>query len=342
MQVTTAPQGILDDHPPESPTASTQPRNANQAWAMVKNSTDPAEIEQFLAAYPKSRQVATAHAKLKQLQKQPAAPARLAVQANQDDAEVFINGRNVGTAPLAVDLKPGSYKIRVRREGYTDWNGLVNLNAGDDSTLSAILPKKLDDTSTAIKPIASPPDSRQESEPESPKSRTPDQQTVAKVAPNNSPTACLRGNCENGEGTYRYSDSSEYSGQFRNAKIHGQGTYVYAGRGEKYTGEWRNGVINGQGTYYYRSGNRYIGEWRNGKKQGQGTYLYADRGEKYVGDFANDRPNGQGIYYYSNGDRYEGEWRNGRKNGQGVMYEGGKKIVGEWQNDQKARVTVEP
>ncbi|MBL8249368.1 MAG: hypothetical protein JNK95_13510, partial [Candidatus Competibacter sp.] len=43
-----------------------------------------------------------------------------------------------------------------------------------------------------------------------------------------------------------------------------------------------------------------------------------------------------------NGDRYEGEWRNGRKNGQGVLYEGGQKIVGEWQNDQKIRVKVEP
>ena len=44
---------------------------------------------------------------------------------------------------------------------------------------------------------------------------------------------------------YRYPDGSEYTGDFRNAKMHGQGTYLYAGRGEKYVGEWRNGAIDG-------------------------------------------------------------------------------------------------
>ena len=174
----------------------------------------------------------------------------------------------------------------------------------------------------AVKPV----------KPESPERQVA---TLGRQAPN-----CLSGNCENGQGTYRYPDGSEYSGDFRNAKMHGQGTYVYAGRGEKYVGEWRNGVINGQGTYYYRSGNRYDGQWRNGRKNGQGVYLYANRGDRYEGQFANDRPNGQGTYYYSNGDRYEGEWRNGRKHGQGVLYEGGQKIVGEWRNDQKVRVQI--
>ncbi len=340
MQVTVAPQGILDGRPSEPSDVSAKPGSAEQAWAAIKNSADPAEIEQFLSTYPKSRQASSARAKLKQLQQQPSAPTLLKVRANLDDAEVWINGRNVGTTPLEVELKPGSYKVRVRREGYTDWNGQVDLRAGDESALSAVLPRKPD--ATVAKPATPPPVSEPEPEPEPPKPRVPDNQTVAKADQSGASTHCLRGNCENGEGTYRYPDGSEYSGQFRDAKMHGQGTYVYAGRGEKYTGEWRNGVINGQGTYYYRSGNRYNGEWRNGRKHGQGTYLYADRGDKYVGDFANDQPSGQGVYYYSNGDRYEGEWRNGRKNGQGVLYEGGQKIVGEWQNDQKIRVKVEP
>ncbi|MFZ1640482.1 MAG: PEGA domain-containing protein, partial [Candidatus Contendobacter sp.] len=341
LQVTTAPQGILEERPPE-PAASTQSRTAEQAWATVKNSDDPAEIERFLANYPKSRQASAAQAKLKQLQKQPAMPARLFVRADQGDAEVLINGRSVGTTPLEVELKPGSYKVRVRLEGYTEWNGQVDLSAGDESTLSASLSRKR--TETAAKPTTPPLESKPEPEPEpeSPRSRAAENQTVAQSAqPTQSAQSnCLRGNCQNGEGVYRYPDGSEYSGDFRNAKMHGQGAYVYASRGEKYVGEWRNGVINGQGAYYYRSGNRYQGEWRNGRKHGQGSYIYAN-GDKYVGDFANDQPNGQGAYYYHSGDRYEGEWRDGRKNGQGVLYENGQRIVGEWQNDQKVRVTVE-
>lgn len=261
-------------------------------------------------------------------------PAQLAIDANVDEAEIFINGRKTGTTPMVIEMRPGAYKVRIRREGYADWNGQVNLDAGDESTVSAVLAKKLE--VAVAKPTTPPPTSKPE--PEEPE---PESKPEARATPPGQSANCLRGNCENGQGTYRYPDGSEYTGQFRNAKMHGEGTYIYAGRGEKYVGEWRNGVINGQGTYYYRSGNRYDGGWRNGKKHGQGTFLYADRGEKYVGDFANDQPNGQGVHYYSDGDRYEGEWRNGRKNGQGVMYEGGQRIVGEWQNDQKVRVTVE-
>ncbi|MDS4029407.1 MAG: protein kinase [Candidatus Contendobacter sp.] len=337
LQITTAPQGILEERPPTSGT-TTAPRTAEQAWAAIRNSNDPAEIQQFLTSYPKSRQASAAQAKLKQLQTQPGVPARLFVRADQAEAEVLINGRNVGTTPLEVELKPGSYKVRVHLEGHADWNGQVNLSAGDESTLSATLAPKRTEVA-AVKPTARPPEPKPEPEPEPEPSRPRAAETQpTQGAPSTAP-GCLRGNCQNGEGAYRHPDG-EYSGEFRNAKMHGQGTYVYASRGEKYVGEWRNNVINGQGTYYYRSGNRYEGEWRNGRKEGQGTYLYAN-GDKYVGDFASDQPNGQGIYYYRNGDRYEGEWRNGRKEGRGVLYENGQRIVGEWQDDRKVRVTVE-
>ncbi|MCB1820616.1 MAG: PEGA domain-containing protein, partial [Candidatus Competibacteraceae bacterium] len=262
-------------------------------------------------------------------------PAQLRIRADVDDAEIWINNRNVGTTPMQIEMPPGSYRVRLSREGHTDWNGRVDLAPGDESSIAAVLPRRL--TVATATPAVTPEPPRPEAKPEPP-AREPEPQvaTIGRQAPN-----CLSGNCENGRGTYRYPDGSEYSGDFRNAKMHGRGTYVYAGRGEKYEGEWRNGVINGQGTYYYRSGNRYDGQWRNGRKNGQGVYLYAGRGDRYEGQFANDQPNGQGTYYYSNGDRYEGEWRNGRKHGQGVLYEGGRKIVGEWRNDQKVQVRVE-
>lgn len=268
----------------------------------------------------------------------PGTPAQLRVRSDVEGAEIWINNRSIGTTPMEIEMPPGSYRVRVSQEGYTAWTGKVDLAPGDESSIMAVLPRQLE-VATATPPAApaiiSEP-SRPIAKPEPP-AREPERQvaTIGRQA-----SGCLSGNCENGQGTYRYPDGSEYSGGFRNAKMHGQGTYVYAGRGEKYAGEWRNGVINGQGTYYYRSGNRYEGEWRNGRKNGQGIYLYASRGDRYEGQFANDQPNGQGTYYYGSGDRYEGEWRNGRKNGQGVLYEGGQKIIGEWRDDQKVRVQV--
>ena len=356
MLVTVSPQGTLSDLPPATPDSPQKPTTAAQAWAAVKDSSDPAELERFLADYPKNRQASAARAKLNQLKKQPALPARLAVRADVEDAQVTVNGRNIGTTPVEVEVKPGSYKVRVSLEGYQDWNGKIDLAAGDDSTLSAVLPKKLaalTAPATARQRAAEPkPQPEPGAEPETDGIENP--VAPRNLAPTPPPTSarepqatkagqgsnCLHGNCQNGQGTYRHPDGSEYSGEFRNAKMHGQGTYTYAGRGEKYVGEWRNGVINGQGTYYYRTGNRYQGDWRNGRKNGQGTYFYAG-GEKYVGEFENDQPNGQGVYYYRNGDRYEGEWQNGRKDGQGVLYEDGKRIVGEWRNDQKVRIVVE-
>ena len=277
-------------------------------------------------------------------------PAQLLVRADVDDAEVWINNKKVGTTPLAVNMPPGSYRVKVQQKGYGDWNGRVKLAAGEESTLSAILPKKLEAavTTPASKPEPAPeskPEPKPEPTPESkpepkPESSSPSSQKAQTASSTPASSGCLDGNCQNGEGTYRYPDGSQYTGQFRSAQMHGQGTYIYAGRSEKYSGEWRNGAINGQGSYYYRSGNRYEGQWRNGRKDGQGAYYYADSGDKYVGDFANDRPNGQGVYYYSNGNRYEGAWHNGRKNGQGTLYESGRTIVGEWENDQMVRVRI--
>jgi hypothetical protein len=65
-----------------------------------------------------------------------------------------------------------------------------------------------------------------------------------------------------------------------------QGTETYAS-GEKYSGEFRDGKPNGQGTFYSLAdnqfkGDRYVGEFRDGFYHGQGTYTHAN-GNEYVG-----------------------------------------------------------
>jgi len=97
-----------------------------------------------------------------------------------------------------------------------------------------------------------------------------------------------------------------------------------ASSGDKYVGEWKDGVRNGQGTFYFLAdnqfkGDKYVGEWKDDKRNGQGTYTYAD-GAKYVGEYKDDKVNGQGTYTFANGNKYVGEFKDIKKHGQGILY----------------------
>ena len=80
--------------------------------------------------------------------------------------------------------------------------------------------------------------------------------------------------------------------------------------GSTYVGEFRDGKLHGQGTYTFPSGTEYVGEFKDGKFHGQGTYTYVDGG-RYVGEFRDDKFHGQGTYTYADGTVEEGNWENG-------------------------------
>ena len=61
------------------------------------------------------------------------------------------------------------------------------------------------------------------------------------------------------------------------------------------------------GIYTYPDGEKYVGEFKNGIQDGQGTFSYPD-GRKYVGEFKNGIQNGQGTNTFSNGWNGIGEW----------------------------------
>ena len=46
-------------------------------------------------------------------------------------------------------------------------------------------------------------------------------------------------------------------------KYHGQGTMT-SPYGDKYEGEWKDGMRSGQGTQTYPDGGKYEGSWKNG------------------------------------------------------------------------------
>ena len=105
--------------------------------------------------------------------------------------------------------------------------------------------------------------------------------------------------------------------------------------GDRYEGEFRNGLFNGWGVYTYRNGDRYEGEFADDLKHGKGTYTAAD-GEKYVGEFVKDRRQGQGTLFLKNGDRYVGSFENGLPQGQGTMtYQNGGRFSGDFNHGQK-------
>ena len=53
----------------------------------------------------------------------------------------------------------------------------------------------------------------------------------------------------------------------------------------KYKGDVVIGRPHGVGTVVYPNGNKYVGEWMNGLFHGQGKYTISSNGYSYVGEF---------------------------------------------------------
>ena len=132
----------------------------------------------------------------------------------------------------------------------------------------------------------------------------------------------------------RIPEGDRYSGESKDKKPHGEGTYTCA-NGDTYVGEFQNGKLNGQGTFTGPQGNKYVGEWKDGKNHGQGTHTWPD-GQEYVGEWKEDKRHGQGTNTFPSGAKYVGEWKEGKRNGQGThTWPDGQEYVGEWKEDKR-------
>ena len=90
----------------------------------------------------------------------------------------------------------------------------------------------------------------------------------------------------------QYDDGSFYEGTFKDGVPHGSGTYRLP-NGYEYTGDWVEGRIEGQGRATYPNGAVYEGRFKNGKPDGKGTIIYADGGT-YEGDWLGGEITGSG------------------------------------------------
>ena len=91
--------------------------------------------------------------------------------------------------------------------------------------------------------------------------------------------------------------------------------------GDRYIGEFREGLPNGTGVMHYADGKRYEGSWSAGVRHGSGSQQWNPGATmiSYNGNWANDRPNGQGTLVFTSGQTYTGNLVDGKMHGQGKM-----------------------
>ena len=120
---------------------------------------------------------------------------------------------------------------------------------------------------------------------------------------------CIKGDCDNGKGIYKYESGAKYNGEWLNSKKNGKG--ILTTKDYKYEGEYFNDLFQGKGILTTKD-YKYDGEWLNGKKSGKGILTTKDY--KYDGEWLNDEKSGQGIETTKD-YKYDGEWADGRKEG---------------------------
>jgi len=71
---------------------------------------------------------------------QPPAPsAEVFFDSRPANAEIYINGKFRGTAPLTLQLPAGTHSVDFRLTGFTEWSRELVVVAGDDTRVTATL-----------------------------------------------------------------------------------------------------------------------------------------------------------------------------------------------------------
>ena len=167
---------------------------------------------------------------------------------------------------------------------------------------------------------------------------------------------CINGDCDNGNGTYIYTDKSRVEGSWRNGKPNGK-CKVFYNSGATYSGDMVDGKKYGVGKYVFSNGDSYEGSYKYNRQNGSGKFSSADgyyeegkyvndtltgyatlkfsKGDRYVGYTKNSFPDGNGIYYFAGGDKFEGIYKDGKRNGNGTLYYAkGGTLKGTWLNGE--------
>jgi hypothetical protein len=109
------------------------------------------------------------------------------------------------------------------------------------------------------------------------------------------------------------------------------GSYVFnfddEFKGNKYEGEFKQGLPHGKGKYFFSDGEIYDGDWANGVPHGNGIYKFKD-GRTYNGEYVEGQKT-KGKLKFLNGSFYQGFFRDGVFNGEGILFDKREKILNE-------------
>lgn len=119
--------------------------------------------------------------------------------------------------------------------------------------------------------------------------------------------------------------SCTWSGDCLDGYANGSGVLLILQHGYRHT-VFEGTMIKGKaallGTITWLDGDRYEGEFNDGLPSGFGRF-YNDDGDYYEGNFKAGQRSGKGMYWYepeSHFLKYEGYWHNGLEEGFGTLY----------------------
>jgi len=134
------------------------------------------------------------------------------------------------------------------------------------------------------------------------------------------PGATFRGIFQGNEvksGVCRWTDGSQYEGEWQDSQFCGQGQYFNA-EGLSMVGQWKEGKLHGSGLKVLPSGERWQGEWIAGELEGEGEINLIET--VYRGSVVAGLEHGFGTKTWkSTNMHYKGLWESGQMHGEGEL-----------------------
>ncbi len=81
-------------------------------------------------------------------------------------------------------------------------------------------------------------------------------------APSTLSYLCIKGDCQNGQGSLLIKGGASYIGGFKDGRMQGYGTLIWA-NGDSYSGNWVRGYRWGQGILTLSDGRIFNGNFKN-------------------------------------------------------------------------------